>query len=83
MTIDKEYNKSLNTTINLFIDWPKRRKSMTEYRKLLKQQIEELQQKINNLQGDKQVLVKELERLKLAEFEEDLVEEANQVLLKG
>jgi len=56
---------------------------MTEYRKLLKQQIEELQQKINNLQGDKQVLVKELERLKLAEFEEDLVEEANQVLLKG
>lgn len=83
MTIDKGYNKSLNTTINPFIDWQKRRKSMTEYRKLLKQQIEELQQKINNLQGDKQVLSKELEKLKLAEFEEDLVEETNQVLLKG
>lgn len=52
------------------------------YRDLLKKQIEDLESKINQAQGDKKVLEAELQRLKMSEFEEDL-NESPQTLLKG
>lgn len=53
------------------------------YKELLKKQIRELEQKIAAMEGDKADLNRELTRLKLAEFEEDIIESENQILLKG
>ena len=53
------------------------------YRELLLKQIRELERKISEAQGDKAVLEKELNRLQVAEFEEDLRETNEQRLLKG
>lgn len=52
------------------------------YRDILLKQIRELEKKIEEAQGDKVQLEKELQRLKLAEFEED-IRETGQQLLKG
>lgn len=56
------------------------------YKDYLKKQISDLENKILNAQGEKSVLEKELEKLKLIEFEEDMRTEnskSTQVLLKG
>lgn len=54
------------------------------YRELLLKQITELEQKIASDMADKAELEKQLQKLKLAEFEEDMREEAEiQHLLKG
>lgn len=53
------------------------------YKEILKRQIRELEQKIAEDQGEKAELEKQLNKLKLAEFEEDLREENGQQLLKG
>ena len=53
------------------------------YKDQLKKRIEELEHKIASSIGEKTILEKELNRLRLAEFEEDLVSENNQQLLKG
>ena len=53
------------------------------YIKQLQKQITELNDRIRMNQGDVAQLQKELDKLKLAEFEEDMREEANQQLLKG
>jgi hypothetical protein len=53
------------------------------YRDVLKKRIVELEQKIASSLGEKSELEKELNRLRLSEFEEDLVSENNQKLLKG
>lgn len=53
------------------------------YRDLLIRQIRELETKIAEAQGDKAVLEKELQKLKVAEFEEDMRESNDQHLLKG
>lgn len=60
-----------------------RTNNMNSYRKELKLKISELEEKILNDVGEKQKLELELARLKLAEFEEDLVESKNQQLLNG
>jgi hypothetical protein len=49
----------------------------------LKRQIRELEEKIAIDEGEKLQLQIELNRLKLAEFEEDLRESDNRQLLKG
>jgi hypothetical protein len=53
------------------------------YRELLVKQIRELERKIAEAQGDKNQLEKELQKLQVAEFEEDMRESADQRLLKG
>lgn len=53
------------------------------YKDILKKQIQELEEKIASQQGERDELVKQLNRLKLSEFEEDLNEEDNRKLLKG
>lgn len=60
----------------------KRKKSMS-YRDILKKQIAELEQKIQSAQGEKSELEKQLNKLKVAEFEEDMATESTQTLLKG
>lgn len=60
----------------------KRRKIMS-YRDILKKQIAELEQKIQSAQGEKSELENQLNKLKVAEFEEDLATESTQTLLKG
>jgi predicted phosphohydrolase len=52
------------------------------YKDILKKQIMELEKKIQSDSQDKQVLEKELQRLKLAEFDEDMRENSNQQLLQ-
>jgi hypothetical protein len=49
----------------------------------LKRKIAELEAKITIAEVDKSELERELQRLKIAEFEEDLQEEGRQSLLKG
>ena len=49
----------------------------------LKRKIAELEAKISLIEIDKLELERELHRLKIAEFEEDLQEESRQTLLKG
>ena len=49
----------------------------------LKRKIAELEAKITIAEVDKSELERELQRLKIAEFEEDLQEEGKQSLLKG
>ncbi len=53
------------------------------YKDHLKQRIREIKLQIANSEGQAEALQKELEQLELKEFEEDLREENNQVLLKG
>jgi len=53
------------------------------YKDELKKRITELEQRIASSLGEKSDLEKELNRLRLSEFEEDLVAENNQQLLKG
>ena len=53
------------------------------YKKLLKQQIKELEIHIEQSTEKKEDLQRELTKLKMAEFEEDMKEESSQQLLKG
>ena len=53
------------------------------YKKLLKQQIKELEIHIEQSTEKKEDLQRELNKLKIAEFEEDMREESSQHLLKG
>jgi hypothetical protein len=53
------------------------------YKDYLKQRIQEIKLRIANSEGQAEALQKELEQLEMKEFEEDLREESNQVLLKG
>jgi len=53
------------------------------YRNELKKRIEELNQEISEDKGQVESLKKELKRLEMAEFEEDLSEDSSQQLLKG
>lgn len=53
------------------------------YRNNLRERIAELQKEITEDRGQIEALKKELKRLEMAEFEEDLSEESNQQLLKG
>ena len=53
------------------------------YQAELKRRIAELEAKIALAESDKNELEKELQRLRIAEFEEDLQEEGKQSLLKG
>jgi uncharacterized coiled-coil DUF342 family protein len=53
------------------------------YRNELKKRIEELNQEISEDKGQIEALKKELKRLEMAEFEEDLSEDSSQQLLKG
>lgn len=53
------------------------------YKRLLKQQIKELEIHIEQSTEKKEDLQRELTKLKMAEFEEDMKEESSQQLLKG
>ena len=53
------------------------------YQAELKKRIAELEAKITIAEVDKSELERELQRLKIAEFEEELQEEGKQSLLKG
>jgi TolA-binding protein len=55
------------------------------YKDTLKRQIQQLESRIAQAQGDKEVLQAELQKLQLAEFEEDMREDTTppQTLLKG
>ena len=53
------------------------------YRNELKKRIDQLNQEISEDKGQIEALKKELKRLEMAEFEEDLSEDSNQQLLKG
>lgn len=53
------------------------------YRNLLLKQIAELEQRIVNSTADKAELEQQLQKLKLSEFEEDMRESNEQVLLKS
>ena len=53
------------------------------YKDLLKQQIKDLENQIENSFEKREELKFELNKLKLAEFEEDMREETTQQLLKG
>jgi prefoldin subunit 5 len=53
------------------------------YRDTIKKQIEELEKFIEQAQENKAELQKELTRLKMIEWEEDIAHDRNQQLLKG
>ena len=53
------------------------------YKDVLKKQIAELQKQIEEKQGDKATLEAQLNKLLVAEFEEDMATENTQTLLKG
>lgn len=53
------------------------------YRQLLLKQIAELEQKIAEAQGDKKELESQLNRLRIAEYEEDCRDNPDAQLLKG
>ena len=52
------------------------------YKELLQNQIRELEERISKFQGDKSILEDQLQKLRLAEFEED-IRVGDQQLLKG
>ena len=56
---------------------------MGSYRLLLKKQIAELEEKIKQDLENKEILEKELTRLKIAEWEEDASDSGNKQFLKG
>lgn len=53
------------------------------YKDILQKQIYELERKILSCHGEKAELEKQLSKLKLSEFEEDIHDMENQQLLKG
>ena len=53
------------------------------YKKLLKQQIQELENNIEQSFEKKEELQAKLSKLRIAEFEEDMREDSSQQLLKG
>jgi len=53
------------------------------YKFHIKKRIAELQTQIDNKYGQVEALQKELQQLKVKEFEEDMKEEDERVLLKG
>ena len=53
------------------------------YKRMLKQQIKELEIHIEQSTEKKEDLQRELTKLKMAEFEEDMREDSSQQLLKG
>jgi cell division protein FtsL len=53
------------------------------YKDILKKQIRELEEKIASATTEKDELQKQLNKLRIAEFEENIVEDNNQQLLKG
>lgn len=53
------------------------------YQAELKRRIAELEARITIAEVDKSEWERELQRLKIAEFEEDMQEESKQTLLKG
>ena len=59
------------------------RKTNMAYKDFLKQKINELEQKIASSTEEKSVIESELNKLRLAEFEEEMASESNQQLLKG
>ena len=59
------------------------RKKNMAYKDFLKQKIKELEEKIVSSTEEKSVIEAELNKLRLAEFEEDMATESNQQLLKG
>ena len=59
------------------------RKTNMAYKDFLKQKIKELEQKIASSEEEKKEVQAELNKLRLAEFEEDMATESNQQLLKG
>lgn len=52
------------------------------YKNILQKQIRDLEEKIQSFQGEKSELLKQLDRLRLAEFEEN-ERDSSQQLLKG
>jgi len=61
---------------------PNRRKNMS-YKDYLNKRITDLEQTISKTSEEKEKIQLELNKLKLAEFEEDMATESNQQLLKG
>ena len=61
---------------------PNRRKNMS-YKEYLNKRIIDLEQTISKTSEEKEKVQVELNKLKLAEFEEDMATESNQQLLKG
>jgi chloramphenicol O-acetyltransferase len=59
------------------------RKTNMAYKDFLKEKIKELEQKIASSEEEKKEVQAELNKLRLAEFEEDMATESNQQLLKG
>ena len=53
------------------------------YRDILKKQIADLEEKIETATDEKSELQKQLNKLRLSEFEEEMATENTQVLLKG
>jgi hypothetical protein len=53
------------------------------YKKMLKQQIQELENNIEQSFEKKEELQAKLSKLRIAEFEEDMREDSSQQLLKG
>ena len=69
--------------IGIFGNYYANRRKIMSYRDILKKQIAELEQKIQSAQGEKSELENQLNKLKVAEFEEDMATESTQTLLKG
>ena len=61
---------------------PNRRKNMS-YKDYLNKRIKDLEQTMSKTSEEKEKVQLELNKLKLAEFEEDMATESNQQLLKG
>ena len=53
------------------------------YKELLQNQIKDLEERIAKFEGDKTILLDQLQKLKYSEFEEDMKESDNRQLLKG
>jgi hypothetical protein len=53
------------------------------YRELLQNQIKDLEERIAKFEGDKSILMDQLQKLRKNEFEEEMREESSQQLLKG
>lgn len=53
------------------------------YKDILQQQIKELEERISKYNGDKSILENELQKLRMAEFEEDIRISDTKQLLKG
>lgn len=53
------------------------------YKDILQQQIKELEERIAKYNGDKSILENQLQKLRMAEFEEDIRISDTKQLLKG